>query len=1072
VAQQTTRLAKLSRPTLGGIYSRERLFLQLDDFRGQGTAIWVAGPPGSGKTTLIADYLDTFAVDYAWYQVDEADADVATFFYYMSQVLENRDTDSLNALPTFSAQYLNDIPAFARRFFREFFRTLSAPFAVVFDNYQEIPVQSRFHEIVQCAMEEIPDGGCIVIISRGDAPPIFARQRANRHMLTLTWNELRLTKEESDSIASIRGFEIGETASEQLYERTQGWAAGIVLMLEHMRGEGTVIDMPTTFTPGVIFDYLAGEVIKHFDEEHQQFLLQTSMLPHFTAALASDLTGRDDAGTILENVNRHDYFISAKHTETEIAYQFHPLLREFLLRRAPEVLGAEAVAKLQTRAAELLEESGQFEEAIALRIANHEWTEIARLIQNHAGTILAQGRRETLERWLEELPRTRVQKDPWLLCWLGECRLPIAPRESRRQHEQAYDLFREQSEPDVEGLFKACGGALGAILHDLDDLTLLDRWVQEVESLHQHYPDFPQQAYGEWTTCHMYMALVFRQPFHPDVERWGERTYAIFRSTVDDAVRLQAALVLVSGIVWTGRFAKATELIESIRQLAAEPEVSPLVLTTLRMVESMYYMLIGEKDRCLEAVRSGVETAQTAGIHIWENSTLLNGAGGALSAGDLETAEILLGRIDQSALSARRFDSCIYHLFCAWLAVLKGDVLDAYQQQRKSLRLASDMGLPFFEVLGSMALAQILFECGDQRKGAMYLREVRRVAKTINNRYLEFMSLLIYAAVALEHGRQSSGLNALQYALKLGREMGYTSFIWWQPRMMTRLAAIALQNGIETEYVKGLIRRRGLRPDNAIEVVEDWPWPFRIRAFGRFSLERDEQADAFRGKHGRPMDLLKVAVALGGKEVSVERIMDALWPRIDADYAYRSFNTTLHRLRKLLGDDEAILLQGGRLSLNENWFWIDLWAFEHLSTSVLDLLRGSHEFIDAKQLIDLGQQIFKLYQGPMLGDDDAAWAIAAREREQNKLVRCISGIARYLIDHGHVDDAISFLEQGLEVDELAEALYRQLMLCYQQLDRKAEAIEVFDRCRKTLAAQLDTRPAPETDQIYQRLMAG
>ena len=51
---------------------------------------------------------------------------------------------------------------------------------------------------------------------------------------------------------------------------------------------------------------------------------------------------------------------------------------------------------------------------------------------------------------------------------------------------------------------------------------------------------------------------------------------------------------------------------------------------------------------------------------------------------------------------------------------------------------------------------------------------------------------------------------------------------------------------------------------------------------------------------------------------------DAMWPRIDSDYAQRSLTTTLHRLRKLLGDDSAITLQSGMLSLDASRFWLDL----------------------------------------------------------------------------------------------------------------------------------------------------
>jgi len=1070
MVQPTVRLAKLSRPTLASVVARERLFSRLDSFR-KSSVIWIAGPPGAGKTTLVADYLDTFALDYAWYQLDQGDADVATFFYYMSHVLEGREASPADSLPTFSPEYLSDLPVFTRRYFRAFFSQLATPFALIFDNYHEVPAQSRLHEVIRDGLDEIPTGGYVAIVGRSDPPPTFARLRANQRMMVLGWDELRLTQEETAEIVAIRGLELSEAAREQLYERTQGWAAGTVLMLENLRNAGTVAEIPTTFTPDVIFDYLAGEVFKKLEDEHQKFLLQTAIYPHLTPTLAADLTGRPDAGDILDYVARHDYFVSAKRTEDGLAYQYHPLLREFLNNRAAEAFDAGALRKLQTRAAELLENSGYTEDAIELRINNREWAEVVRLIREHASSMFSHGRGETLERWIEEVPRGQLQSDPWLLYWLGACRLPFGPRESRRHYEKSYELFLAQEQPEVEGLFRACAGVLGAILYDLDDLTLLDRWIDEVQMLLERYPDFPETEYGEWATCHMYMALVLRQPFHPEIEVWGERVYRIFHETSLTSVRLQAAIVLVSGIVWTGRFAKVAEIIESIRRLADEPQESPFVLTTLHMVESMNYMLDGQYERCMDAVRSGLDMANISGVHIWENSTLLNGVGGALAEGDLVTAEEFLGRIDSSALNVRRFDSCIYHFFSAWLALLKGDVQEAYQQQRTSLRLATDMGLPFFEVLGGIALAQILYECGDQRKGAMYLREVRQVAKKIKNHYLEFTSFLFYADLALQHGRPAPGLRALEYALKVGREMGYSNTIWWQPKMMARLAATALESGIEVDYVRSLIRRRKLIPDLTSGDVEEWPWEYRVRSFGNFSLQRDGDTDAFRGKQGKPLDLLKVAVALGGREVNVERISDALWPRIDADYAHRSFNTTLHRLRKLLGDDDAVILQGGRLSLNERWFWLDVWTLERTLSEAAELLREADEFVDDQRLMTTAERALGLYSGAFMAGEDPAWVLAARESWRIKFVRFAAGVARFLTDTDRKDEAIVFLERGLEADDLAEGLYRQLMLCYQQMDRRAEAIEVFNRCRTTLSSRLDIEPSPETCQIYERITA-
>jgi ATP/maltotriose-dependent transcriptional regulator MalT len=158
-------LAKLTRPHLTGILSRERLFGYLDQGR-EKSVIWVSGPPGTGKTTLVADYLDTWAPECIWYQADEGDADVATFFHFMAQALPPTDKGERPALPRFTPEYQNNLSAFTRRYFRELFAHLTSPFALVLDNYQEVPTQSRLHEVMRDGLQEIPTGSCVIFISR------------------------------------------------------------------------------------------------------------------------------------------------------------------------------------------------------------------------------------------------------------------------------------------------------------------------------------------------------------------------------------------------------------------------------------------------------------------------------------------------------------------------------------------------------------------------------------------------------------------------------------------------------------------------------------------------------------------------------------------------------------------------------------------------------------------------------------------------------------------------------------------------------------------------------------------
>jgi len=175
----------------------------------------------------------------------------------------------------------------------------------------------------------------------------------------------------------------------------------------------------------------------------------------------------------------------------------------------------------------------------------------------------------------------------------------------------------------------------------------------------------------------------------------------------------------------------------------------------------------------------------------------------------------------------------------------------------------------------------------------------------------------------------------LREALAMGRERGFSYAMFWRPEHLAQLCVLALEKKIEPAYVASLIRSRNLMPAVPPYRLEAWPWTWRVRILGQFALElptRDGSAGtagvgAARSQN-RALELLKALIAFGGRQVPLERVADALWPRIDSDYAQRSLTTTLHRLRKLLGDETAIVLVEGKLSLDPHRFWIDSWALE------------------------------------------------------------------------------------------------------------------------------------------------
>ncbi len=185
--------------------------------------------------------------------------------------------------------------------------------------------------------------------------------------------------------------------------------------------------------------------------------------------------------------------------------------------------------------------------------------------------------------------------------------------------------------------------------------------------------------------------------------------------------------------------------------------------------------------------------------------------------------------------------------------------------------------------------------------------------------------------LALESGSAARCHRLLRIALALGRKEGYVSIPFLTPQMLPRLCAEALDVGIELDYVRYIIRKRDLKPPLDAALSEHWPWPVKITTFGGLTLRIDDEPVRWpRKAQHKPIDLLRALVAYGGRGVPSCRLIDELWPEAEGDAATRSLKTTLHRLRKLLGREDAVQLRDGQISLNPTCVWVDRWAFEQV----------------------------------------------------------------------------------------------------------------------------------------------
>jgi DNA-binding SARP family transcriptional activator len=287
---------------------------------------------------------------------------------------------------------------------------------------------------------------------------------------------------------------------------------------------------------------------------------------------------------------------------------------------------------------------------------------------------------------------------------------------------------------------------------------------------------------------------------------------------------------------------------------------------------------------------------------------------------------------------------------------------------------------------------------------------------------------------------------------------------------MARLCSRALEEGIESAYVQDLIQKGNLTPDQGSIVPESWPWPLKVFTLGRFEIFRDGEPIQFTRKiQQKPLALLKMLIALGGREVRDDQITDLLWPESEGDTAHMSFISTLHRLRQLLGHEKAVQYRDGRVTLDDRFCWVDARAFERM---VEETQARWKKGLTGKA-VQLSQKAMEMYTGAFLpGDMDQPWSLSLRERLKRKLLETVKRLADERCRLGQWEIAADYYQKGLEVNDLEEEFYRNLMNCYLHLGKKAEALGVFQRCAQSLSAALGIEPSAKTRAIYDSLLAG
>ncbi len=1055
-------IAKLARPRLHGAVTRDRLFERLDDTREGHAAICVVGPPGAGKTTLVASWLNARKLQAIWYQVDSGDADLATFFHYLGQAALAFSRSQQRPLPALTAEYLSDVPGFARRFFRELFSRLPEPAVLVLDNYQEVAPDQALHKVVAQAVEELPQYVCLVAVSRRDPPDVYARLIANEHVGFIDWDELKLTVDEVEAIGRARGVREPEMIR-ALHSRSGGWAAGLVLMLERPRSDGGGVTLCESSEP--LAGYFSSVVMNMVGEDAQRFLLATSMLPRITVAMAEQLSGNPDSAQILEDLYRRRLF-THRGQGTVTTYQYHALFREFLHDRGRTVYSESEREAVMERAASVLE-AAQFPlDAIALYCEATRWQHAARVVTAQAAGLLAQGRSQTIVGCIGLLPQALVDTSGPLLYWRGMALASTDSDASRRSLEASFALFQRQGDT-VWQLLSIAGIVSGAFFDDGVHASWVP-WIEPMQDLLAQVQAWPTPSAELAVRSAFLLVTAYNRPGHPLLSANIVAMLALIDDEGLDAnSRVAAATSLLSHISKVADLALSDRLIRKIHQLLQAPDISELNRgMALTFCTWCRFTLAPEYETVLPTLQQIETLAKESGLASVEGFVYKYLAYLHLMSGrDLKAGEAALQHLASVGLEGTSIRLVNYYASCVYLCEWQGDVQGAKRHAEQCLQAAGATGVAFYIFHGAK-LAHVFSHAGDYGRALVLVDGIRRLIAGTGYESYEALLRVEESCIALDRGDPQRCHKLLHDALTLARaEPGQALMLRWMGALLPNMFAEALEAGIETDYVRDLIEQWRVQPPP--EASHTWPWPVSVATLGRFEIRLYGKPVEFGRKAPRKiLALLKALIALGGTVVSESALIDALWPDEEGDAAHGAYTMAIIRLRKLLGESDMLVQHGGKLSLDRRRCWVDVWAFGEAVDGATAAGRAAN--LDAARSYEASA--LSLYKGSFLSADlDVPWSAPMRERLRAKFIGLVSLQGQRLEGVHRYDAAVSLYQRGLDADNLVEEFHQGLMRCYAKLDRNVEALAVYVRLKQLLSLALGVQPSTSTQQLYRSL---
>lgn len=337
----------------------------------------VSAPPGSGKTSLLADWLARGGAPgpVAWLQLSSDDGDRRRFW-------SNVIAAAGSVCPPLAALAVpphGDIEGLLRSALGAL-GELDRPLVIVLDDLHMAGTPEIVSDL-EWLLEHQPSALRMIVATRSDPPLRLERLRVAGKLAEVRAGDLAFTLAETAQLLSGLGLEPADV--ELLWRRTEGWTGGLRLAELSLAADPD----PRGFVAGfagddrAVADYLTAEVVSRLTAEDRGLLLRTSVATRVNGELADALTGSNGGARKLRELARAIGFLKPVPGRGSW-YRCHQLLADVMQAELRHRMPDEVQA-LHRIAARWHAADGSPLEAVRHAVEGEDWPIAAEVLGEH-----------------------------------------------------------------------------------------------------------------------------------------------------------------------------------------------------------------------------------------------------------------------------------------------------------------------------------------------------------------------------------------------------------------------------------------------------------------------------------------------------------------------------------------------------------------------------------------------------------------------------------------------------------------------------------------------------------------